>query len=69
MNLDKTHTEAKQLLNKNGFSVSRSAIKRSMNAVNITIEQTITIMLKQRDFVFGRNYATYFRWCTTKHGT
>ena len=41
MNLIKTHPSYEELLRKNGFSVCRSSIPFSRNAVDITIEQTI----------------------------
>ena len=69
MNLDKTHPGAKELLVENGFSVSRSSVPRSRNAVDITIEQTINRHAKCHDGIIGfsRNYSAYYRWCTTRH--
>ena len=69
MNLPKTHPGCKELLEKNGFSVSRSSVPRSRNAVDITIEQTINRHAKSQGGVIGfsRNYAAYNRWCITRH--
>ena len=44
LNLEKTHPGAEDLLKNNGFSVNRSDVPSSRNAVDITIEQTITVM-------------------------
>ena len=41
MNLPETHPGCRELLQKNGFSVSRSSVPLSRNPVDITIEQTI----------------------------
>ena len=41
LNLDRTHPGLKGLLKRNGFSVNRSGVPTSRNAVDITIEQTI----------------------------
>ena len=69
LNLDSSRPGASQLLRNNGFSVSRSAIPRSRNAVDITIEQTINRHAESQGGVIGfsRNYSAYFRWCTTRH--
>ena len=41
LNLDRTHPVLKDLLKRNGFSVNRSGVPTSRNAVDITMEQTI----------------------------
>ena len=69
MNLKKTHPGSEELLRKNGFSVCRSSIPLSRNAVDITIEQTINRHTKCQGGIIGfsRNYAAYYRWCVTRH--
>ena len=54
---------------KNGFSVSRSSVPCSRNAVDITIEQTINPHAKSQGGIIGfsRKYAVYYRWCITCH--
>ena len=41
LNLSDTHPGCKELLEQNGFSVPRSSVPCSRNAVDITIEQNI----------------------------
>ena len=69
MNLPDTHPGCKELLQKNGFSVSRSSVPLSRNPVDITIEQTINRHAKSQGGIIGfsRNYAAYYRWCMTRH--
>ena len=69
LNLNSTHPGAEELLRQNGFSVSRSDVPSSRNAVDITIEQTINKNAKSHGGIvgFSRNYAEYFRWCITRH--
>ena len=69
MNLPSSHPGSTELLKNNGFSVSRSSVPRSRNAVDITIEQTINRHAKCQGGIIGfsRNYAAYFRWCMTRH--
>ena len=69
INLPKTHLGCKELFEKNGFSVSRSSVPRSRNAVDITIEEIINRHAKSQGDVIGfsRNYAIYYRWCLTRH--
>lgn len=69
LNLDISHPGAKQLLENNGFSVNRSDVPSSRNAVDITIEQTINRHAKSHGGIIGfsRNYAAYYRWCMTRH--
>ena len=69
MNLSKTHPGCKELLEQNGFSVSRSKVPCSRNAVDITNEQTINGHAKSQEGIieFSRKYATYYRWCVTRH--
>ena len=69
INLSESNPEARDLLDRNGFSVSRSAIPKSRNAVDITIEQTINRHAKSHGGIIGfsRNYSAYYRWCVTRH--
>ena len=69
MNLNITHPGAENLLRDNGFSVRRSSVPLSRNAVDITIEQTINRHAKSQGGIIGfsRNYAAYYRWCLTRH--
>ena len=68
-NLENTHPGATELLKRNGFSVARSAVPKCRNPVDITIEQTINKQAKCQGVIvgFSRNYAAYYRWCTTRH--
>ena len=61
----KTHPGAEDLLKNNGFSVNRSDLRSSRNAVDITIEQTINRHAKSHSGIvgFSRNRAAYYRWC------
>ena len=61
MNLNVTHPGAENLLRNNGFSVRRSSVLLSRNAVDITIEQTINRHAKSQGGIicFSRNYAAY----------
>ena len=67
MNFSKTHPGCNELLEQNGFSVSRSNVPCSRNAVEITIEQTINRHAKSPGGIIGFNriYAAYYRWCVT----
>lgn len=69
LNLSETHPGSKVLLWRNGFSVSRSDVPVSRNAVDITIEQTINRHARSRGGIIGfiRNYPAYHRWCLTRH--
>lgn len=69
LNLTSTHPGARELLERNGFSVSRSSVPNSRNPVDITIEQTINKHAKSQGGIIGfsRNYSAYYRWCTTRH--
>ena len=69
LNLDRTHPGLKDLLKRNGFSVNRSGVPTSRNAIDITIEQTINRHAKSHGGIIGfsRNYAAYYRWCMTRH--
>ena len=69
LNLSETHLGAEDLLRNNGFNVSRSSVPSSRNPVGITIEQTINRHAKSHGCIIGfsRNYAAYYRWCTTRH--
>ena len=69
LNLPDTHPGCRELLQKNGFSVSRSSVPLSRNPVDITIEQTINRHANSKGGIIGfsRNYAAYYRWCMTRH--
>ena len=53
LNLPHTHPGAAQLLKQNGFSVSRSDVPSSRNAVDITIEETINRHAKSQGGIVG----------------
>ena len=53
LNLEKTHPGAEDLLKNNGFSVNRSGVTSSRNAVDITIEQTINRHAKSHSGFVG----------------
>lgn len=67
--LDESHPGLEELLRNNGFSVSRSDVPGSRNAVDITIEQTINRSAKSHGGIIGfsRNVAAYHRWCLSRH--
>lgn len=69
LNLPESHPGAEELLRHNGFSVNRSAVPSSRNAVDITIEQTINRHAKSCGGIvgFSRNHSAYYRWCMTRH--
>lgn len=69
LNLSETHSGADELLRQNGFSVSRSDVPSSRNAVDITIEQTINKHAKSDGGIvgFSRNQSAYYRWSVTRH--
>ena len=69
MNLPVSHPGAVELLKHNGFSVNRSKVPNSRNAVDITIEQTIHRHAKSHGGIegFSRNHSAYYRWCMTRH--
>ena len=69
LNLPESHPGSHLLLADNGFSVARSFIPSSRNALDITIEQTINRSAKTRGGLIGksRNISAYFRWCLTRH--
>ncbi|KAH3839657.1 hypothetical protein DPMN_113089 [Dreissena polymorpha] len=68
MNLDTSHQGARELLERNGFSVSRSPVPKSRNPVDITIEHRINRHAKCHGGIIGfsRNYSAYYRWSTTR---
>ena len=68
LNLEKTHPGAEDLLKNNGFSVNRSNVPSSRNAVDITIEQTINCHAKSHSGIvgFSRNRSAYYRWWRTR---
>ena len=53
LNLPTTHPGAEKLLEEKGFSVNRSAVPSSRNAVDITIEQTINRHAKSQGGIIG----------------
>ena len=67
--MQKTHPGAKDQLTNNGFSVNRSDVPSSRNAVDITIEQTINRHAKSHSGIvgFSRNRSAYYRWWRTRH--
>ena len=69
LNLPSSHPGAQELLRLNGFSVNRSEVQSSRNAVDLTIEQTINRHAKSHGGIIGfsRNYSAYYRWCMTRH--
>ena len=69
LNLNSTYPRAEELLCQNVSSVSRSDVPSSRNAVDITIEQTISKHAKSDGGIvgFSRNYTAYFRWCIAWH--
>lgn len=69
LNLPESHPGAEDLLRRNGFSVNRSEVPSSRNAVDITIEQTINRHAKSHGGIvgFSRNHSAYYRWCMTRH--
>ena len=69
LNLEKTHPGAEDLLKNNGFSVNRSDVPSSRNAVDITIEQTINRHEKSHSGIVGSspNRSAYYRWWRTRH--
>ncbi|KAH3831653.1 hypothetical protein DPMN_104923 [Dreissena polymorpha] len=56
------HPGAKELLERNGFSVSRSSVPKSRNPADIRTEQTIN-----RHAKYHGNYSANYRWGTTRH--
>ena len=69
LNLEKTHPGAEDLLKNNGFSVNRSDVPSSRNAVDITIGQTSNRRAKSHSEIvcFSRNRSAYYRWRRTRH--
>ena len=69
LNLPSSHPGGQELLRLNGFSVNRSEVQSSRNAVDLTIEQTINRHAKSHGGIIGfsRNYSAYYRWCMTRH--
>ena len=69
LNSDETHPGAKDILKNKGFSVSKSAVPGSRNAVDMTIEQTINRQAKSKGGIIGfsQNKAAYQKWCLTRH--
>ncbi|GFO29163.1 hypothetical protein PoB_005566800 [Plakobranchus ocellatus] len=61
--------QSKDLLQENGFSVSRSDTPASRTAVDMTIEQTINKHAKTSGGIIGfsRSLPAYYRWCVTRH--
>ncbi|GFO35329.1 hypothetical protein PoB_006183400 [Plakobranchus ocellatus] len=61
--------QSKDLLQANGFSVSRSDMPASRTAADMTIEQTIKKHAKTSGGIvrFSRSLPAYYRWCVTRH--
>ncbi|GFN85721.1 hypothetical protein PoB_001222700 [Plakobranchus ocellatus] len=61
--------QSKDLLQANGFSVSRSDTPASRTAADMTIEQTINEHAKTSGGIvrFSRSLPAYYRWCVTRH--
>ncbi|GFO19344.1 hypothetical protein PoB_004584900 [Plakobranchus ocellatus] len=61
--------QSKDLLQANGFSVSRSDTPASRTAADMTIEQTINKHAKTSGGIvrFNRSLPAYYRWCVTRH--
>ncbi|GFS20344.1 hypothetical protein ElyMa_006897600 [Elysia marginata] len=61
--------ESKDLLQANGFSVSRSNTPASRTPVDMTIEQTINKHAKTSGGIvgFSGSLPAYHRWCVTRH--
>ena len=68
-NLSLSHPGAEELLQDNGFSVSRSRTPAGRIAVDMTIEQTINKHAKSKGGIvgFSRNLPGYYRWSVTRH--
>ncbi|GFO26052.1 hypothetical protein PoB_005255700 [Plakobranchus ocellatus] len=60
--------QSKNLLQANGFSVSRSDTSASRTAADMTIEQTINKHTKTSGGIVGfrRSLPAYYRWCVTR---
>ncbi|GFN92490.1 hypothetical protein PoB_001899600 [Plakobranchus ocellatus] len=61
--------QSKDLLQANGFSVSRSDTPASRTVADMTIEQTINKHAKTSGGIvrFSRSYPAYYTWCVTRH--
>ncbi|GFN76610.1 hypothetical protein PoB_000311600 [Plakobranchus ocellatus] len=61
--------QSKELLQANGFSVSRSDTPASRTHADMTIEQTINKLAKTSGGIvrFSRSLPAYYRWCVTRH--
>ncbi|GFR95658.1 hypothetical protein ElyMa_000949900 [Elysia marginata] len=61
LNLDISHPGGNELLQQKGFSVCRSTIPGSRNAVDLTIDQTINRQAKSKGGIvgFSQNVAAY----------
>ncbi|GFO00794.1 hypothetical protein PoB_002729900 [Plakobranchus ocellatus] len=60
---------SKDLLQANGFSVSKSDTPASCPAADMTIEQTINKHVKTSGGIvgFSRSQPVYYTWCVTRH--
>ena len=69
LNMSATRPGATELLQRSVLSVCRSSVPKCRNPVDITIEQTFNKHAKCQGGIvgFSRNYAAYYRWCTTRH--
>ncbi|GFO00749.1 hypothetical protein PoB_002725400 [Plakobranchus ocellatus] len=61
--------QSKDLLQANGFSVSRSDRPASRTAADMTMEQTINKHAKPSGGIVGvsRSQPAYYTWCVTRH--
>ncbi|GFN87421.1 hypothetical protein PoB_001392700 [Plakobranchus ocellatus] len=61
--------QSKDLLEANGFSVSRSDRPASRTAADMTMEQTINKHAKTSGGIvgFSRSQPAYYTWCVTRH--
>lgn len=69
LNLPNSYPGAEGLLRQIGFSVSRSEVPSSRNAVDITIDQTINQHAKSYGGIvgFSRSQSASYRSCMTRH--
>ena len=67
INIDTTHTGAKELVQKGGVAVARSLLPGSLFAVDKTIEETFIKFSKSAGGLKGifNMYGAYEKWCRT----
>ncbi|GFN93311.1 hypothetical protein PoB_001981700 [Plakobranchus ocellatus] len=63
--------QSKDLLQANGFSLSRSDRPASRTAADMTMEQTINKHAKPSGGIvgFSRSQPAYYTWCVTRHNS